>query len=99
MSIQCDPCGEMFADGGHLDNHYQKKHEDKVKLLQNYKLKEEELKEEIQTQKQKLTVDLVQLKQIEVLENFKCKCRGFCRIFHHKHNWKRSISKEFVDKM
>ena len=99
VSIQCDPCGKIFEDEGHLGNHPQTQHENKAKLLQKFRLKEEELKEQIHTQKHKLTVDLVQLRQTEVFENFKCKCRGFCRIFHHKHNWKRSISKEFVDRM
>ena len=99
FSIQCDPCGEISEEKGHLDNHHQKKHEYKAKLLQAYRLKENELEEKIHTQKHKLTKGLVELKQTEVFDNFKCICKGFCRIFHHKHNWKKSISKEIVDRM
>ena len=65
---------------------------------QSWKLKELQLKREINFQKLKIASDILYLKEKEVGESQVCACRSFCRIFHKKHNWKKPISKVIVEK-
>ena len=59
--------------------------------------KENELKARICHQKIRLTEDLLRLNNKEREESSFCQCRGYCRIFHNKHNWYKSRSKEFME--
>ena len=97
VGVQCDPFGDNFEKKYFLNDHHQKEHANKLKVIQKYKMKERELENKICVQKHKLTTDYRQKK--EVFDNFQCKCRGFCRIFHNKHNWKKCICKEIVKRM
>ena len=45
-----------------------------------------------------LTSDLMMLKDKEDLARGSCMCKTFCRIFHKKHNWYKSIGQELVRK-
>ena len=58
--------------------------------------KANELKVLIGEQKFKLTEDLFKLQEEEKEYRRFCQCRGFCRIFHNKHNWYRLRSKEIM---
>ena len=39
------------------------------------------------------------MKKKEVFSDYKCNCKSFCRIFHNKHNWKRSACQDLSDKL
>jgi N-terminal acetyltransferase B complex non-catalytic subunit len=69
-------------------------------VLKDALIKEEnELKERICHQKIKLNEDLLKLNIKECEERSFCQCRGYCRVFHNKHNWYKSKSKELMEEM
>ena len=41
---------------------------------------------------------LLMLKETELNEGHKCQCKTFCRIFHWKHNWRKSLSDHIKDR-
>ena len=44
-------------------------------------------------------MDLFKLNELENQDRGKCYCSGFCRIFHTKHNWTKSSSKELLQRL
>ena len=70
-----------------------------VKEILEMKVREMELEKKIQKQKLKLTINLFKLNEFENQDRGKCYCRGFCRIFHTKHNWEKSLSKELLQRL
>ena len=76
-----------------LKNHDLKYHGDTL-VNKIWKLKQIQLEKSINSQKLKLTSDLLQLKENEFSGSVNCACRTFCRITHKKHNWKKSTSPE-----
>ena len=96
VSIECDPCGLEFKSNECANIHIECKHsESSAKEVIKWKLKELELERNLFLDKLKLTSALIKLKENEICKEKTCKCRGFCRIHHHKHNWVKSKSKEF----
>ena len=76
-----------------LNNHDVKYHGNTL-VKKIWKLKQIQLEKSINSQKLKLTSDLLQLKEKEFSGSVNCACRTFCRITHKKHNWKKSTSQE-----
>ena len=58
-----------------------------------------ELEKNISVQKFKLVYDVIKLKKQEESDRKLCYFRSFCRIFHGKHNWKKSFSDKTVEKL
>ena len=95
---ECDPCGNDTQTRQGLDSHIRRKHE----ISSEKRILEETLKEmtsKIYEQKFKLTSSLLKLREKENLEKQTCKCKNYCRIYHYKHNWRRSISDVIISKM
>lgn len=88
----CEFCDKTFANTQDVTDHKQDYHE-KLILEQHAKeLEDTNLKLKIGI-KQKI----LDIKVNEKQEGYWCMCRGFCRIFHHKHNFKRMPSAELLD--
>ena len=92
--FDCDPCGEKLKRTEHVKNH-----KSNHKIIQQIMLKATELEETLTSQRLKVASDLLKLKHKEVFKNFECNCKGFCRIFHHKHNWTKSKCQELADRL
>ena len=77
----CKSCDKTFAYKSEMQKHIQRCHQEmKIKLLL--------MQKKIADQKAHVATSLVNLKQIEASQNLEpCICRGFCRIYHKKHNW------------
>ena len=94
VSFECDA---EFAAVGYLNNHKGSEHDEPtVKEIFKLKLKEMELEKHISSQKLKISSDLIELKEKEISEERRCRCRGFCRIVHQKHNWRKSYSQIII---
>ena len=50
-------------------------------------------------QKIKLTSSLLELKNKEVKERLNCRCKGYCRIYHEKHNFVKFKSDELIERL
>jgi hypothetical protein len=92
--FNCDHCCEKLESAEHL-----KKHVSNHKTVQQIMLKAIELENTLASQRLKVASDLVKLKHKEVFMNFECKCKGFCHIFHHKHNRTKSKCQELADNL
>ena len=64
-------------------------------LMSNLK----QIEYQVVSEKIKLVVKLALLKEKENKEKNSCQCKYFCRIFHSKHNWKKSKSDEILLRM
>ena len=85
VSLEFDPLTiEHIPDVAH----------DKQKKVLELKLKEMEMVRKINRQQLQFSSDLFKLKEREHFEKGICRCRKFCRIFHHKYNWRKSESTE-----
>ena len=80
-------------DPPNLKSHDENNHGD-IFVKKIWKLKELQLERSINSQKLKLTSDLLILKENELSRSENCACRTLCRITHKKHNWKKSTSQE-----
>ena len=74
-----------------LREHHTNDHENTL-VKKIWRLKQVQLEKSIDSQKLKLTSDLLQLKEKELFGSVICACKTFCRITHQKHNWKKSTS-------
>ena len=92
VESSCDPCKFVFEDGTTLTKHNEKSHEDHhVRQIFELQLQEINLGKEISKQKMKLSSDFFKLREKENDERKVCNCKGYCNIFHTKHNYKKSI--------
>lgn len=96
VGIQCDPCGDSFVETSNINNHLQNNHED---LKTKMKILKAELESKLNLQRMKIASDILLIKEKEHSESEICTCRSYCRIFHKKHNWKRSASQNIVKKL
>ena len=76
-----------------LKDHHKKYHGDTL-MKKIWKLKQIQLENSINSQKLKLTSDLLQLKENELSGSLMCACKTYCRITHQKHNWRKSMSQD-----
>ena len=79
--------------------------EEELKVLKQEKhvrillQKVEKLQEEILCQRNSLTSSLLKLKEKEFKSEQICRCKGFCKITHLKHNYFKSKADELCGKM
>ena len=98
LNFECESCRYETDSMVGLKCHIRRVHEcPSVQKTLEMKLKEMETK--AYEQKFTLTSTLFKLKEKETFEKQACNCRNFCRINHHKHNWKKSISGELFSKL
>ena len=93
VSFKCAPCSDCIEKLCKKEMHKQN-----LQNVDDLKLKELELERKLHLQRFKLTSDLLELSKNEFDEKNKCKCRGNCKIFHHKHNWTKSLCLEIKNK-
>ena len=89
----CEFCDKTFVNIDEVTVHKQTHHE-KLRL-------ERQAKElEVTNIKLKLAIkqNILDIKVKEQQEGSWCMCRGYCRIFHHKHNFNRKPSVKLLDK-
>ena len=91
MTSECDPCRKDISKEAHLKMHMKKLHEVESKRI--------ELEKKINLQKSNLMSDIYKVKKKEVFSDYKCNCKSFCRIFHNKHNWKKSACQDLSEKL
>ena len=96
--IKCVPCDYKSHSFQSLSNHTARSHDCSSIKIQ-LKVKLNKIKDKVNEQKVKLTSTLFKLKEKENFDKQKCICRNFCRIYHYRHNWKRSTSTEIFLKM
>ena len=90
----CKICNEVFFNTTDLENHLLSEH---PKRMLDTKL--EELEKELVSERLKLSLKLVSLKEKENRKMGACNCRKHCRIFHTRFNWKRSESGQILERM
>ena len=90
----CKICSESFLNTADLENHFLSEH---PKIMLDRKL--EELEKELVSERLKLSLKLVLLKEKENRKMGACNCRKHCRIFHTRFNWKRSESGQIFERM
>ena len=91
--FSCKTCNETFMNGEELKVHKQEKH---VRTLLE---KVEKMQEKILRQRNALTSSLLKLKEKEFKSKQTCRCKGFCKITHLKHNYFKSEADELCEKM
>ena len=92
-ALNVSPACEQSNVKNHDVNHHR---ESLVKKI--WKLKQMQLEKSINLQKFNLTSNILQLKEREFPGSEICSCKGYCRILHQKHNWKKSMSQEIYFK-
>ena len=93
---ECDACNKSENKVA-VEAHVTNVHEE-TKIISDLKLQEMELDRKISQQKFRLSSDLFKLKEQENKEKEKCNCKGYCRIFHFKHNYKKSYCQELLSR-
>ena len=94
--LKCSFCDETFSNLGWFDTH---KIEHKKKEISAWKSREADISKQISTQMLKLSSDLLKLKEKEISDAIWCKCKAYCRVYHHKHNWRSSFSQKLIEKL
>ena len=97
-AFKCECCEKGFITQEDLIRHFKDVHEiktEKRKLLLN---RLENLEKEVSNEKIQLLASIYKLKRKETSESQKCRCKGFCRIHHNKHNFTKSRSDELLKK-
>jgi chromosome segregation ATPase len=97
VSYECGSSDKVFAKFETINVHNKNMHESTVKQLNTLNLKKMDLERKLNLQKLKIASDLFEVKKKEV-SNEKCKCKSFCRIYHVKHNFRKSVSQEMINR-
>ena len=91
--IECNYCEKMFFSKREVKKHIQTVH------MQTMKSKLLELERNAAEQSKEIVQSLYELKQKELKEKVEpCKCKGFCRIYHGRFNWKKFKSDLIFEK-
>ena len=97
---ECADCSLTFTDLEDLREHRRQVHEEKIRLKLALLDKLSFLESKVSEQKTTFTSSLFHLKNKEVKESESCSgCKGFCRIYHTKHNFVKSRSEELFLEM
>ena len=88
---------ENMKSPTHLKNHIGYVHDGSL-VKKIWKLKVMQLEQSISSQKLKIASDILNLKEKEASRNQFCKCNTFWSLVHQKHNWKRSVSQDILNK-
>jgi hypothetical protein len=97
--FECETCSLNFETHLELRKHIKTLHSEKLNLriVSLSKLNTMEVK--LSEQKIKLTSSLLELKNKEVKERLNCRCKGYCRIYHEKHNFVKFKSDELIERL
>ena len=98
VSIESDLCNYEFLKRSISENHIQHKEADEQKILY-FKMKEVESKKSITGMKFNLLMSAYDLREKESVERHICTFRSYCRIFHKKHNYTKSVGTEVLEKL
>ena len=98
VSFECGTSEKVSEEVENVNDHNENLHESKLKELLALNFKKMDLEQKLNLQKLKIAADLYEVKKKEV-SNEKCKCKSFCRIYHVKHNFRRSVSQELIDRL
>ena len=97
LLVVCKHCSLTFSTIADLKEHQRKlkqeQMEQKLEKLNQISIIEKELS----SQKSNMTDSLFKLKKIET-DGRTCKCKKYCRIYHEKHTFIKSMSEEFYSK-
>ena len=93
-SSKCEECEYVFDNQSKLDMHVRISHV-KPSPKEILKARMKEMEVDLYAQKFELSTKLFHLKEMESL-NRRCKCKGYCRIYHIKHNFQKSKCDEFL---
>ena len=96
LNYACIICDKQFETVKHLKDHKVEEHDREAFLA--WKTKEAAIHKQILDQKLRISSGLLKMKENEEFDAYRCICKGFCRIFHHKHNWKVSQSRKLANK-
>ena len=98
--FKCNECEESFQTKKDLKIHTNCIHE-KIKKKEILKSKLYRSEQSLNERRLQLSSSIFNLKKKESLEKPKCRCRGraFCWIHHDKHNFRKSQSEEFYERL
>ena len=89
--FKCNKCEQTFDSRSDLRGHIINKHE-----KEEWRIRVQNIERKLSNQKLNIISNLYKLKEIEIKESHRCRCRGFCRINHSKYNWSKSKTDEMV---
>ena len=92
--FKCKKCERTFDSRSDLRSHIKIDHE-----KEEWKLKVQEIERKLADQKFDIVSNLYCLKETEIKDSQKCRCRGFCRINHSKYNWSKSKTDEIISNL
>ena len=94
-SSKREVCERVFNDQSEIEEHIKMLHS-KPSPKDMWKARLKEMEVNLYAQKFQLSNKLFALKEMESL-NKRCKCRGYCRIYHVKHNFQKSKCDGYFD--
>ena len=97
--FKCETCSLSFLTPTELREHMKTLHSQKLnrRLVAMTNLNKLEVK--LSEQKMSVTSSLFELKSKEDYEKHNCRCKGYCRIYHQKHNFVKSKSDELFSRL
>ena len=113
ITLACDQCDKIFSTTKSLEQHTSTIHESKlleneVRKSENKNCSEKiyleqnisELQSQISHQREHFLKQIFKVREIEIYQKYSCNsaCKPGCRVFHQKHNWRRSESEILLRK-
>ena len=95
-NFKCSICDRTFPILGWYNSHMM---EHKREDISAWKSREDEISKQTCKLKLKVSSDLLELREAEISDSIRCKCKGYCHIYHHKHNWKTSHAQKLIEKL
>jgi hypothetical protein len=96
LSSKCKVCERVFNNQGELEEHIGMSHS-KPSAKDVWKARLKEMDVSLYAQKLQLSNKLFALKEKETSLYKTCKCKGYCRIYHVKHNFQKSKCDGYLD--
>ena len=92
--FKCKECGNSFCSKTDMKEHSRNVH------VREFQTKILEYQQNLFKQNYKLTRSVNKLMEVEISQSYKsCNCKKFCRINHGKHNWRKYVSFELIEKI
>ena len=96
-TFQCEMCEKIFSTKKDLKCHDKLMHRANVRKLLTGRFNS--LKNQVITQKLKISENILSLNMKEHFEIQTCRCKGKCHINHFKHNWAKHRSRDLHTKL
>ena len=87
----CTKCENLTKTESTVGKHEDLEHE-KIKMMQTLRNVESSVLEE----KEQLKLSLMKLKEKELIDTYSCKCKSFCKIHHHRFNFRKSVCDQLI---